>query len=142
MRKEDRRWRRGVLDQSQRWFRTAAKEKRGPVTWAREIRQALGIPVEEMTEKLGMDRSAFFRMEQREDSRRLTLRALERMAEAMGCKLVYALVPKTGTLTEMGERRDWEKRLKKPDENEEHAGVLRVGGASKVETATEAVQPR
>lgn len=36
------------------------------------------------------------------------------MAQAMGCELVYAIVPCTGkTIRELAEWREWEKRLEK-----------------------------
>jgi hypothetical protein len=42
-------------------------------------------------------------LEKAEATDRITLGALRRAAEAMGCELVYALVPKSGTFTELAE---------------------------------------
>jgi hypothetical protein len=42
------------------------------------------------------------------------LRALEKAAEAMDCKVVYAIVPRGGkTLMELAERQRWRKKLRK-----------------------------
>jgi len=54
-----------------------------------------------------------FRLEQSEIRGTISLNALERVASAMGFKLVYALVPqRKETLEEMAEWREWEKKLK------------------------------
>ena len=42
------------------------------------------------------DESAVFDLEEREETGAIMLRSLERMAEAMGCKVVYGVVPRTG----------------------------------------------
>jgi len=52
-----------------------------------------------------------FGLEQSEERGTISLNSMERVAAAMGCKLVYALVPLDGkTLEEMGEARRWKKR--------------------------------
>ena len=43
-------------------------------------------------------------LEKAEATDRVTLGALRRVAEAMGCELVYTLVPKSGTFAELAER--------------------------------------
>jgi hypothetical protein len=57
-------------------------------------------------------RQAVQQLEKAEASDRITLAALRRVGEAMGCELVYALVPKTGSFTELAEQptRDRTKR--------------------------------
>jgi len=44
-------------------------------------------------------------LEKSEANNRITLHSLEMAADAMGCKLVYAIVPKSGTLQELREGR-------------------------------------
>jgi hypothetical protein len=59
-------------------------------------------------ERMGVVRSAVFDLEEREETGSITLRSLGRMAEAMGCKVVYGIVPANGkTLEEMAEERLW-----------------------------------
>jgi hypothetical protein len=43
--------------------------------------------------------------EKAESSDRITLQNLRRVAEAMGCELVYAIVPKSGSIQELAESR-------------------------------------
>jgi hypothetical protein len=46
---------------------------------------------------------AIQQFEQAEAEDRITLRALRRVAGAMGCELVYGLVPKSGSFAELAE---------------------------------------
>lgn len=72
-----------------------AKQKRG---WVRGIREATGLPVEELARRLGVCRFELLRLEKSEEGQRIQLSTLRRAAEGLGCELVYALVPKVGTL--------------------------------------------
>ena len=113
MRKEQRAVARMELDKCQRLFRRAGELNRYRRGWLRDVRQALGIPAAELAQKLKVNPSVFFRLEERERRKRASMGAVERMAEAMGCKLVYAIVPKRGTLEEMAFDREWAKRREK-----------------------------
>ena len=66
-----------------------------PHGYIREIRDALGMSSYQFAELLGIDQSTVMKMEQREQSGAISLKNLRRAAEALGCKLVYALVPET-----------------------------------------------
>jgi DNA-binding XRE family transcriptional regulator len=111
MRKIDRMRACRKLDEDQRWFWVAAKRNSDRTDWLREVRQALGISVTELAREMKVNRSAIFRIEKREKRKRSSLETLGRIAEAMGCKLVYAVIPKVGTFDELAERREWKKRL-------------------------------
>jgi len=64
--------------------------------------------MKEMAEKMGVVESALFQLEGREGTGSITLRSLQRMAEAMGCKVVYGVVPLNGkSLEELAEERLW-----------------------------------
>jgi hypothetical protein len=118
MRKEQRVLARMELDRRQRWFRLAGEQNWFQRGWLKAVREALGIPVTELTAKLDIHPSVFFRMEEREAKKRVTLASLDRMAGAMGCKVVYAIVPKQGTLAEMGFDREWEKKRRRSKRRE------------------------
>lgn len=118
MRKKDRMLACRKLDEDQRWFRVAAKKNSHRTDWLREVRQALGITVTELAHEMKVNRSAIFRIEKREKRKRSSLETLNRMAEAMGCKVVYAVIPKVGTFDELAELREWKKRLTVPGEQE------------------------
>lgn len=72
--------------------------------WIASIREALGITLGQIGMKIGSSRQAVQQLEKAEATDRITLGALRRAAEAMGCELVYALVPKSGTFAELAER--------------------------------------
>lgn len=61
--------------------------------WIRAIRDALGMSSTELAKRLGVDQSRVPRIEQGEVERSVTLDTMQRAAEAMGCRFVYALVP-------------------------------------------------
>jgi predicted DNA-binding mobile mystery protein A len=44
-------------------------------------------------------------MEKSEAEERITLKSLKRAAEALDCELVYAVVPKSGSLSDLAEKR-------------------------------------
>ena len=59
------------------------------------IRRALGMGLAQLGRRIGTTPIGMKRLEQREAAGTITLESLARAAEAMGCHLVYALVPKT-----------------------------------------------
>jgi predicted DNA-binding mobile mystery protein A len=72
--------------------------------WISSVREALGITLDQIGKQIGSSRQAVQQLERAEATDRITLGALRRAAEAMGCELVYALVPKSGTFAELAER--------------------------------------
>jgi predicted DNA-binding mobile mystery protein A len=44
-------------------------------------------------------------LEKSEERSRITLKSLDTAAQAMGCELVYAIVPRSGTIHDLAERR-------------------------------------
>lgn len=63
--------------------------------WTKAIRQALGMSARQLAQRLGITRQAVIDLERREKDGRVTVAALTKAARAMGCELVYAIVPKT-----------------------------------------------
>lgn len=107
MQDKDRKLTRRRLDVEMRPFRRAGKEKNPSVGLLRTVRHALRIPVMEVAEAMGIDRSVVFDIETREERGGVTLATMSRMAEAMGCQVVYGVVPLDGLTMEAL----WEKRL-------------------------------
>jgi len=68
--------------------------------WLKAIRESLGITTRQLAKKIGTGNGNILTFEQGEINRTLTLKTLERLARAMNCRLVYALVPNT-SLEEM-----------------------------------------
>lgn len=73
--------------------------------WLRAIRQATGLSLREVGQAIGATPQLIAALEKSEERNRITLHSLELVAQAMGCKLVYAIVPKSGTLGELRARR-------------------------------------
>jgi predicted DNA-binding mobile mystery protein A len=112
MRSGERNSARKKLDRELKYYRWAGREKKSTQGLLRAVRQALGIPAAEILKELSVRPSGLFRLEQSELRGTISMRALDRVARAMGCKLVYAIVPQEGkTLEELTERRLWEKTL-------------------------------
>ena len=73
--------------------------------WLRAIREATGITVRQMATRLGKTPSLVVKLEKSEAEYRITLASLRDAADALGCQLVYALVPKSGNIQELAEQR-------------------------------------
>jgi len=67
---------------------------RPPRGWVRAIREALGMSAATLSERLGTTAGAVSRLEQSEAADRIRLDTLRRAADALGCDLVYLLVPR------------------------------------------------
>lgn len=64
-----------------------------PTGWIKAVRGALGISTRQLARLLGTDHSAIVALEKREAKGRASLEMIQRTARAMGCRLVYAIVP-------------------------------------------------
>jgi DNA-binding Xre family transcriptional regulator len=112
MQMEERILARQQLDREQRYFQIAGKHLSFSPKWLRRVRQVLGVTVPELAQELGINRSVIFRLEESEERKTISLKAMERVARAMGCTVVYAIVPIGGkTLMEQAEWRKWSKRV-------------------------------
>lgn len=95
------------LDEEQRHLRAAARNAPAREGWLRDIRLALGVSVSELVRKSGIHRSEIYREEGREARKRISLWTLEQMADALDCRLVYAVIPKRGSFEDLSLRRAW-----------------------------------
>lgn len=71
--------------------------------WARTIRQALGMSVRQLARRTGLSKTSVHSIETSEARGKVQLDSLEKLADGLNCKLVYALVPRTSlkqTLTD------------------------------------------
>jgi predicted DNA-binding mobile mystery protein A len=81
------------LDQRFSAFRALVSSQRPPKGWLRAIRGALGMTTAQFGRRLGMAQPSVVELEKSEATNSITLRTLERAAEALGCRVVYALIP-------------------------------------------------
>jgi predicted DNA-binding mobile mystery protein A len=63
--------------------------------WIRSIRQSLGMSAMDLGNRLGIARQSILALEKSELEGRIQIDSLKKVAEAMDCTLVYALVPKS-----------------------------------------------
>ena len=112
MREAERMRLRKKLDKEMRPYRRAAKQTDDTELILRAIRQAVAIPVAEIAAKLKVNRSVIFELEKREGEWTVALKSLDRVAAAMGCEVVYGIVPADGkTFEDLAEERRWRKEL-------------------------------
>ncbi len=81
------------LDSRFATLRPLLKTQRPPKGWLRAVRDALGMTTKQFARRLGVSQPRIVELEQSEASGSVTLNTLQRAAEALGCRLVYALVP-------------------------------------------------
>ncbi|MGP8185958.1 MAG: hypothetical protein ACLQKY_07780 [Terracidiphilus sp.] len=114
MESEERASARERLDRDQWHFQIAAKRTGLHPQWLRKVRQALGVHATEIARRLEVNASVIYRLEKSEDRKSVSLRAMEKAAGAMDCRVVYAIVPRGGmTLMKLAERQAWRRKLEK-----------------------------
>jgi predicted DNA-binding mobile mystery protein A len=76
--------------------------------WIREVRDALGMSARQLARRLGISQPSVAKFERSEEAETISLKSLRKVAEALDCTLVYALVPNDSleaTLTRQAEHR-------------------------------------
>lgn len=73
--------------------------------WIRAIREATGVTIRDLAKRLHKAPSVIAHLEGSEAEYRITLRSLRETADALGCQLIYAFVPKNGSIRELAEQR-------------------------------------
>jgi predicted DNA-binding mobile mystery protein A len=82
------------LDAALNRWRSADLPPRPASGWLKAIREGLGMTATHLAERLGVTLSTVTRLETSEADDTISLSTLRRAAEALGCELQYALVPK------------------------------------------------
>jgi predicted DNA-binding mobile mystery protein A len=85
-------------------FELARSQTRPARGWLRAVREALGITLDHVGKSAEVTRQRIQKYENAEAEDRITLATLRRVAKAMDCELVYAIVPKSGSLIELAEK--------------------------------------
>ena len=75
-----------------------------PETWLKAVRTAIGLSATEMARRLGVVKWDVYKLEKSEEKASIQIGTLRRAAEAMGCELVYAVVPKVGSMASLAAR--------------------------------------
>lgn len=67
--------------------------------WINTLRNTLRISEEQFSEKLKLNRGGVFSLERSEKDGTISIETLSEVANALDMKLMYAIVPKSGTLS-------------------------------------------
>jgi predicted DNA-binding mobile mystery protein A len=86
-------------------FLVAKRTARPQKGWIRAIREATGVTIRGFAKRLGKSPTVAANLEHSEAEYRITMGSLRDAANALGCELVYALVPKNGSIHELVEER-------------------------------------
>jgi predicted DNA-binding mobile mystery protein A len=84
---------RAVLDERLQQFGTPERYKIPVRGWIKAIREALGMSTAQLAQRLGVKQPTVTAFEQSELRGTIELATLRRVAAALDCTLVYALVP-------------------------------------------------
>ena len=106
-----------------------------PRGWIRAIREAIGMTAAQLAVRLNVTQPRVFALEKNEARGALTLETISRVAQALNCTFVYALVPNTSLeimVTEQAQKKVAE-RLARVD----HTMKLEAQGLSDAEFAAE-----
>lgn len=76
-------------------LRSVAGERRPHRGWIRAIRDALGMSAAELAARMGVGQSTVADIEASETAGTIKLDTLRRAADALGCDVVYFLVPRS-----------------------------------------------
>ncbi|MDE0151332.1 MAG: mobile mystery protein A [Bdellovibrionales bacterium] len=69
-------------------------DKRPPSGWLKAVRGALGMNTRQLAKRCGVHHSSILRIEKSEVQDKISIESLKKIASAMNCQLVYAIVPK------------------------------------------------
>jgi predicted DNA-binding mobile mystery protein A len=83
------------LDQALKRFKVLQAMNIPPKGWMRAIRDALGMNGRQFAQRMSVSPARISKMESDEVAGAVTLKTLQRAAEALDCRLVYGLVPRT-----------------------------------------------
>jgi len=84
-----------------RGLASAVRPERG---WIRAIREALGMTTAQLAKRMQVQQPRIVELEKAESKGNITMQSLERAAEALGCRVIYALVPIKPLTTTLEER--------------------------------------
>jgi predicted DNA-binding mobile mystery protein A len=104
--------------------------------WLRAVREATGISSSEVARALKTSRQFPLQLEKAEENDRITLKSLRAAADALGCDLVYALVPKPGSFKKLVEERERVK-VRKRVASVEHSMALEDQAAGRIKDAVD-----
>lgn len=76
-----------------------------PTGWIKAIRNALGMSLQQLGNRLSITKQSVQEIEQREKDGSITIKSLKEVAQAMDMQLVYGFVPNDGSLDSLIDRK-------------------------------------
>lgn len=92
------------LDTRLNELRSLVEVTKPPRGWVRAIREGLGMTTGQLAKRMKVQQPRIIELEKAESKGNITMQSLERAAEALGCRVVYALVPFRSLTTTLEER--------------------------------------
>ena len=92
--KKQRKLQRQIVDAKIEKF-SSSNGSRPASGWLKAVRESLGMTTLQLATRLGSSASSVTQLEERERKKTVTLETLERAANALGCDLVYSIVPRS-----------------------------------------------
>lgn len=93
-----------LLDQKLQAFQSLQEESAPATGWIRFVRQSIGMSLRQLGERMGIRPQSVSDIEHREADGKVTLATLREAADALDMRVVYAFVPKQGTMSDMVRR--------------------------------------
>jgi predicted DNA-binding mobile mystery protein A len=86
-------------------FATLTKITIPPTGWIKAIRNALGMSMQQLGNKLSVSKQGILAIEKREIDGSITIKSLKEIGNALDMQLVYGFVPKDGSLDALIEKK-------------------------------------
>ena len=93
-----------LLDQKLQAFQPLQEESIPSTGWIRFVRKSIGMSLRQLGERMKITPQSVSDIEHREADGKVTLSTLRDAAEALDMRLIYALVPKQGTVRDIVRR--------------------------------------
>ncbi len=91
------------------WFSQARMQQNPREGWVKTIRNALNMTLSQLAKRIKVTAPTLKNFEKREELGTITIKSLRDIADALDMQLVYAIIPKEGTLEEFVDKRAEEK---------------------------------
>ncbi|MCV0381712.1 mobile mystery protein A [Nitratireductor sp.] len=87
-----------IIDRTARQLESLTRPSEG---WLSVLRKALGMSGAEVAARAGVSRNAVYQAERNEREGAITINQMHKLAEAMGGRFVYAIVPENGEVEDI-----------------------------------------
>lgn len=86
-------------------FASLQKVNLPPTGWLKAVRTALGMSLQQLSNRLSITKQSMQEIEQREKDGSITIKSLREAAKALDMQLVYGFVPNDGSLEDLIDRK-------------------------------------